>query len=817
MKLSQWPVARRYDGAQRERIALPVGGIGTGTISLGGRGQLCDWELFNRPAKDHNPGAFLALRTEQGGQVVQRALESVLLPGELAGSWGSGVPLSGLPRFAEGSFEAAYPFGRVHLADPDVPLEVTVGAMNPLVPGDADASGIPLALLRVSLHNPGAEPVQASVCLSVPNVVGYLPSEQLPDGNLFGQESLDGATMLVGRSTQVAEDAEAWGSLALATVGGAASSVRTTWAQRSWGDSLLDFWDDLAADGQLSEPSDPARVPTGSLVQATTVQPGATTELAFAIAWHFPNRRAWTHSFAPAPRFGYGEDIVGNHYATRYADAGDVLRRELPRLDELEDRTKEFVDLILGSNLPAPVCDAVLSTLSVLKSTTCFRIADGTFLAWEGSNDDHGSCHGSCTHVWNYQYALEALFPELAWDMRDVELIHSIDDRGMMSFRAGLPLATEGTGWRVAAADGQMGVLVRLHRTWLLTGDTEHLRRLWPAARAALEFAWVPNGWDADRDGLMEGCQHNTMDVEYYGPNGVGQSWYLAALGAMAQLADVVGDNEFASECGRLRDSGAAATDTQLFNGAFYEHHVLPPGEDTHIAEGLRIRHTGDNPDMGSDDLVDPDLQLGPGLAGDQLAGVTMAVAGDVEHGLAANNVRRALLGIWEHNHRDGFVGHFNHLRTFASAQERGLLNCTYPRGGRPERPSPYSNEVWTGIEYTAATGLAQLGEHEIATQIARDVRDRYAGSSRNPFNEVECGNHYVRSMAAFGLVAAWSRMTIDVARGRIVTDRVPGRWPVIAGTRLGMLTISADSASYTPLRGDSLSVTVRATQEQNR
>lgn len=815
MKFSEWPVARRYDGTRRERIALPVGGIGTGTISLGGRGQLRDWELFNRPAKDHNPGAFLALRTEQAGHVVQRALESSLLPGELAGSWGSGVPLSGLPRFAEGSFEAAYPFGRVQLTDPDVPLEVSVGAMNPLVPGDSDASGIPMALLRVTLHNPGREPVQASVCLSVPNVVGYLPSEQLPDGNLFTAESLEGATMLVGRSTQVADDAEAWGSLALATVGGAASSLRTSWARRSWGDSLLDFWDDLGTDGQLTEPPDPARVPTGSLVRDATVQPGETAELAFAIAWHFPNRRAWTHSFAPAPRFGYGEAIVGNHYAGRYADAGDVLRRELPRFEELEDRTGQFVNLVVGSDLPAPVVDAVLSTLSVLKSTTCFRIADGTFLAWEGSNDDHGSCHGSCTHVWNYQYALEALFPDLAWDMREVELVHSLDDSGMMSFRAGLPLQSDGTGWRVAAADGQMGALVRLHRTWLMTGDTASLRRLWAGARAAMEFAWIPNGWDADRDGLMEGCQHNTMDIEYYGPNGVGQSWYLAALGAMAQLAEVVGDSEFASQCREVRDSGAAATDAQLFNGDFYEHLVIPPGDDSRIAAGLRIRHTGDNPDMGSDDLVDPDLQLGPGLAGDQLAGVTMAVAGDVEHGLAAGNVRRALLGIWEHNHRDGFVGHFNHLRTFASGEDRGLLNCTYPRGGRPERPSPYSNEVWTGIEYTAATGLAQLGEHEIATRIARDVRNRYDGSARNPFNEVECGNHYVRSMAAFGMVAAWPRMTIDVPHGRLVADRVPGRWPVIAGTMLGTLTITEKDASYTPLHGGELSVTIRTAQEE--
>ncbi|RNI20291.1 GH116 family glycosyl-hydrolase [Flexivirga caeni] len=813
MQVTQWPVGRTFRGAQRQRIAMPVGGIGTGTISLGGRGQLRDWELFNRPAKGHNPGAFLTLRTRQGETVVQRALESDLLPGELDGSLGSSAQLGGLPRFAEGTFLAAYPFGRVELTDPGVPLVATVGAMNPLVPGDADASGMPLALLRVALHNQGSEPVEAALCLSMPNVIGWTPGGNVPAGGSFTRESLDGATMLVGQKPQVPDDSEGWGTLALATVGRPASSLRTNWAQRSWGDSLLDFWDDLAADGQLDEPPDPARAPTASLVQDVVVAPGETAELAFAVAWHFPNRRAWSHAFAPPPRFGYGDQLVGNHYATRYADAGDVLRQELPALADKEGRTAEFVRLLLDSDLPARVSDAALSTLAVLKSTTCFRIADGTFLAWEGSNDDHGSCHGSCTHVWNYQYALEAIWPDLAWTMRAVELVHSLDDRGMMSFRAGLPLATEGTGWRVAAADGQMGALVRLHRTWQLTGDDELLRRLWPGARAAMEFAWIPNGWDADQDGVMEGCQHNTMDVEYYGPNGVGQSWYLAALGAMAELADVVGDDEFASRCGSLRDAGATATDGRLFNGEFYEQHVIPPGDSSHIADGLRIRHTGDNPDMGSDDLVDPDLQLGPGLAADQLAGVAMATAGEVGHGLAAANVRRALRSIWEHNHRGDFTGHFNHLRTFAAGHEGGVLNCTYPRGGRPVRPSPYCNEVWTGIEYTAAIGLAQCGEHDLAAQIVRDVRARYDGTGRNPFNEVECGNHYVRSMAAFGLVSAWPRATVDVARARIVTDRVPGTWPIVAGRHLGTLTITDTGASYAPLHGPALTVVVREEQ----
>ena len=493
-------------------------------------------------------------------------LEGPLDTVDYDGHLGSPVPVHGLPRFRTAELAAAYPFGQVTLTDPDLPVVVTVGAFNPLVPGDPEASGVPALVYRVRVENAS------------------------PDGNHFERVDDDGLCLLVGRSTQVAHDAEAWGTIALAVLDDPVSSSRLTSAGRSWGDSLLDFWDDFSADGQLNEPVVGARVPTGSLVVHHELAPGESVEVTFVIAWHFPNRRGWSHSFRGAPDFGHSDDIVGNHYARLFTDAEGVVRHLARRLDDDEARTITYVETITTSDLPPGVQAAVLSNVAVLKSTTCFRIADGTFLAWEGSNPDHGSCHGSCTHVWNYQYALEQLFPDLAWSMREVELLHSLDGRGMMSFRAGLPLATEGTGWRIAAADGQMGALVRLHRTWLLSGGDAQLRRLWPQARRAMEFAWIVGGWDADQDGVMEGCQHTTMDVELFGPSGVNQSWYLAALAACAVMADSVGDTQFAQRCTDLGRRGSAATDAEVFNGGYYQQTVLPARSVDAIADGLRIR-----------------------------------------------------------------------------------------------------------------------------------------------------------------------------------------------------------------------------------
>ncbi|QDP98577.1 hypothetical protein FOE78_04450 [Microlunatus elymi] len=795
---------------------MPVGGIGTGCISLGGRGQLMDWELLNRPAKGHDPQSFFAVRVEdpapaEGSAAVHtRLLEGALLPGERQGAHGSAVPLAGMPRFRDAEFDAAYPLGQVTLTDPAVPVQAVLQVFNPLVPGDAEASGLPLLAYRVSLRNLTDRPLQVSVCGNLQHVIGAHAGPdggyRIPPGNVFVPVTGAGYDGLVGHSTQLDETDEAWGTLAIALAGQSATSRRTNWAGLSWGDSLLDFWDDFSADGQVDDPiGKGARTPTASLVASGTLQPDSVWRARYLIGWHLPNRRGWLDDPADRAEPGRADVIVGNQYAGRFRDAADVISRAVTDLDQLESATVAAVRAVVDSDLPRPVADAVLSNVAVLKSPTCFRIAEGTFLGWEGCNLRTGSCHGSCTHVWNYQYAVEQLFGDLGWSMREVEFVHSLDDRGLMSFRAGLPLA-EGTGWRIAAADGQMGALVRLHRTWRLTGDTDRLRELWPNARRALEFAWIDKGWDADRDGLMEGCQHNTMDVEYYGPSGVNQSWYLAALATCSELADAVGDHDFASRCRDLAERGARLTDDVLFASGYYAQDIRPPMTADNIAEGLRIRYQGENPAVGSDDLVDPDLQIGSGCTTDQLVGHTAAAMSGVVTGLSPANVSEALASIVRHNHRDGFTDQVNHLRTYATADERGMINCSFPRGDRPERPFPYCYEVWTGQEYSLAVGLAVEGELDAAAAVVADARDRHDGRSRNPFNETECGNHYVRSMASFGLLHAWSGAVVDATSDRLTVAARPGKWPIIVGERVGQVVVEgepqATSVRYEPILG---------------
>ncbi len=747
MTTSPWPVLRTYTGRQLRRIALPLGGIGTGTVSFGGRGNLRDWEIVNRPAKGLHPGtAFFAIRTESAdGTVTTRAAEGPLDFSEYEGAHGSPAQSHGLPRFREATFGTAYPFARLSLRDDDVPVELAVEAFTPFVPTDVEASSWPVAVLRYTVTNPTDEPVMVSVAGSLQNFIGRDGTTDVAASN-YNTLADDNGVLLASRG--VSPDAEQFGTIALAVLDGEDVSRRTGWADRTWGDSLLDFWDDFGADGRLEERTSTSDTPVASVADRRTVAAGATEHFTFLLGWHFPNRRAWEKA-----------DLVGNHYTTLVDDAWTAVCRFAAQLDDLERRTVAFVSDFLGSDLPDQVKEAALFNLSTLRTQTVFRTPDGRFFGWEGCSDHVGSCFGSCTHVWNYEQATPYLFGEIARSLREVEFAHATDDQGLMSFRVGLPLETNAQDWRVAAADGQLGCLVKLYRDWRLSGDDELLHNLWPAARRALEFCWIEGGWDADRDGVMEGCQHNTMDVEYYGPNPQMQSWYLAALRASEEMARYQGDDKLADECRRLFDHGSAWTDEHLFNGEYYRHEICPPASADDVAPGLRES-------MGADDPTNPTLQLGDGCLVDQLVGQHLARIAGFDSLLDPEQVRTTLASILRHNRLEGFHGHFNHMRSYVLGDETAVLMCSYPRGNRPERPFPYFSEVMTGFEHILAVGLIQEGLVDEGLQVITDIRARYDGERRNPYDEAECGHHYARAMASWGAVVALTGFDYDGRTG---------------------------------------------------
>ncbi len=790
---------KKYDSEHLLRVALPIGGIGTGTVSLGGSGELQDWEIMNVPAKNYstvtkgNDAPFFAIYTKKKNEKSNtKALLGPIHYADYQHYEGRSVDHHGLPRFRNAYFETTYPFGIVNLSDKTMPVNVKVVGYNPLIPGNADASGIPIAVLKYEVENTSDEEIEVSVSGNIRNFIGkdgskfrsdwkgdFIPLGADQNKNEFkSNNKIQGIYMY---SENVDKDDAAWGTLALSTPAGDEGDIsyRTSSAQNSWGNSILDFWDDFSEDGLLTEKDKQIdNDPMASLAVHKTLKAGETKTFTFYLTWHFPNRYAWS------------SEKLRNYYTTQYSNAWDVIEKEVERLPELTEKTLTFINALLASTYPEVIKEAALFNLSTLRSQTVFRIEDGKMFGWEGVMDRKGSCMGSCTHVWNYEQATAFLFNDLAKGMREVEFGYSTKENGHMGFRTKLPLLESASGIDVAAADGQMGTIMKFYRDWQLSGDSEFLKQYWPKVKAALAFAWIENGWDGDVDGVMEGVQHNTMDVEYFGPNPQMQIWYLGALKAAEKMALFMDDKSFAKKCKKLYQNGSEWTDANLFNGEYYVHKIQTPESKEMIAKGLMAG-------MGTKSIENPDFQLETGCLVDQLVGQYMAHVLGLGYLVKEENVKTALESILKYNKRESLFEHFNNMRSYAMGDEKALLMASWPNGGRPKIPFPYWSEVMTGFEYTAAIGMLYEGMENEGLECIKNIRDRYDGQKRNPFDEAECGHHYARAMASWaGILAESGFLYSAVDKSIKFTDKA-GKYFWSNGYAWGTCEMTKDGDNY--------------------
>jgi uncharacterized protein (DUF608 family) len=740
---------RTFRGRQLSMIAFPLGGVGAGSVSLGGRGELRDWEIFNRP----NKGGLLrysfpAIWAQAGsGRPVARVLEARLNPPYHAARGLHPAQVSGLTRLDEARFTGEFPLATVAFRDRTLPVKVTLEAFTPFIPLEPDDSGLPVAILRYRVSNPGKAPAKVSIAWSIDNPVGVDPrgrrGESARTAEFRSAPGLDGLMMT---DSKAAPTAPMFGSLALCVLNAGQDKVTHLrgWQRAKWWASPLLFWDDFSTDGLLG-PEPESRNTVGSLCLQRSIAPGAEADFTFLLAWHFPNRTpAWCGWDAPQ---GEENTIIGNYYARRFADAWKVAEYTASHLESLEKRTRSFAAAMRASTLPPAVKDAAMSNLSTLVTNTCFRTADGKFRFFEGIDDQLGCCHGNCTHVWNYEVALEHLFPSLARSMRESAFELGSKLGGVIPIRIALPEGKQTGG--TTAADGTMGQIIKAFLDWRLSGDQDWLRRIWPQVKQAMAFAWVEGGWDGNRDGVAEGVQHNTYDVEFYGPNPMCGVYYLGGLRACQEMAKAVGDEDFARRCAGLFSSGSRWIDANLFNGRHYVQKIQGiPLE--RIAKPLRS--TG-----GAKDPEHPDFQLGEGCLTDQLIGQYLADLAGLGPLLNPSNMRKTFESIYRYNHRANLEKHDSVERIYALNDEAAMLICDYAPGKRPRIPFPYASEAWTGIEYLIGTQFIFAGMIREGVQCFEDARRRYDGEKRNPWDEIECGHHYVRAMAAWSGILALS------------------------------------------------------------
>lgn len=474
-------------------------------------------------------------------------------------------------------------------------------------------------------------------------------------------------------------------------------------------------------------------------------------------------------------------------YSERFKSLNEVIGYWDANQAMLEKNSRLFSDAFYSSSLPAEVLEAVAANLTILKSPTVLRQWDGRFWAWEGCQDSFGSCHGSCTHVWNYAQALPHLFPSLERTLRETEFRVSQNTEGHQNFRVNLPISAPPHNFH-AAADGQLGGIMKVYREWRISGDTQWMKDLFPAVKKSLDYCI--RTWDPLHKGYLEEPHHNTYDIEFWGPDGMCTSFYLGALTAFIEMGKEL--KQPVKEYTALLSKGKKYMETALFDGEYFIQKIQ--------WEGLQAPNPVDVMSFGgsySEEALKllkeegPKYQYGTGCLSDGILGMWMASVCGLDEVLDNEKVRSHLVAVHKYNLKHDLIDHFNPQRpVYACGKDGGLLLCTWPKGGMLSLPFVYSNEVWTGIEYQVASHLMMKGEVEKGLDIVRECRERYDGRVRNPFNEIECGHWYARAMASYGMLQGLTGVRYDAVDKTMYINSKIGDFKSFISTDTGFGTI---------------------------
>jgi non-lysosomal glucosylceramidase len=472
----------------------------------------------------------------------------------------------------------------------------------------------------------------------------------------------------------------------------------------------------FSATGDLAEATTKTfdEKPIGSLTRKLSLKPGASGTATFVVCWHLPNLKM-------------NRLAGGRHYATRFQSAPAVARYVSQNFARLCSETLLWHDTWYDGSLPWWFLDRTFLNTSILATSTCYRFGDGRFYGWEGV----GCCEGTCGHVWQYAHAPARLFPELERLTREkIDFGLALQPDGAIHFR--------GEFNNIPAIDAQAGTVLRALREHQMSADSEFLKRNWPRIKQATEWLIAK---DANGDGLIESNQHNTLDTDWYGPVAWLSGLYLAALLAAEHMAIETGDPAFGEKCRTIFNAGQKNIVAQLFEDGYFVNKPNPSHLDA--------------------------INSGSGCHIDQVMGQSWAFQLALPRVFPEKETLSALQSLWRYNFAPD-VGPYRKVykpgRWYAMPGEAGLLMCTFPRsdwdydkakGKGPDWAAGYFNECMNGFEYQVAGHMLWEGMVTEGLAVARAVHDRYHPSRRNPWNEVECGDHYARSMGSYGVFLA--------------------------------------------------------------
>jgi uncharacterized protein (DUF608 family) len=769
----------KYTGDYTNRIAFPIGGMGTGMFCIEGSGAISNMSLRHRPEVFHEPAMFAALHIKDVNNTTK------ILEGQVPDWKKFGMPLSalggggtwGLPRYKENTFTARFPFAEIELKDDQMPVDVKINAWNPFIPTDADNSSLPVAGLEYEFKNTGDTVIEAIFSYNTRNFMyvhgkGTSCIKSHENGFILYQSGAGDEPFHQGEFAVFTDDPE--------------TKVNHNWFRGGWFDPLTICWNNVATGIIEHNPPELEGATGASLFVPVKLEPGEVKTVKLYMAWYvpysnlriggdpksgsdYPNAPECTDGITKC--YSYDNKGDGNYrpwYSNKFENIKEVSAYWLKNYNDLKSKTKLFTEAFYNSTLPAEVIEAVAANLTILKSPTVFRQYDGRMWNWEGCGDTWGSCHGSCTHVWNYAQAVPHLFPAMERTLRETEYYVGQNKEGHQVFRSNLPIRPVIHDFH-SAADGQLGGIMKVYREWRISGDNNWLKEMFPFVKTSMDYCI--RTWDPREVGAIEEPHHNTYDIEFWGADGMITSLYTGALQAMCLMGEYLGEDISRYEA--LMDKSKIYMETKLFDGEYFIQNIQWKGLNADDPTKVQAFNSGYSDEaLKILEAEGPKYQYGKGCLSDGILGSWMSLVCGMPEIIDKTKVTSHLKAVHKYNLKHDLREHANPQRpTFALGNEGGLLLCSWPKGGKLQLPFVYSDEVWTGIEYQVAAHLMFEGEVEKGLEIVRTCRDRYNGKVRNPFNEYECGAWYARAMASYALLEGLTGVRYDAVDKTIYFD----------------------------------------------
>jgi len=740
----------KYSGEALRAVALQLGPVGQGSISLAGDGGLRQWQINNKVSHDaHVPDSFFAIRVDTKGTSKSVVLQSPTLyddskfrPSPYITDHvvpaASKKLLADLPGVKTIEVTAKFPVVHVDYTSGEVPVKVEMDAWSPKIPLDTKNSAIPVIIFNFTVTNNTTNDATVSLLGTLQNIAGWncydtIANEVNANGyggninSLFTTKQLYGIDM---SNPSLASNHAFNGHVACAFL----RETNDQFSTMLQFNSAKDLWKYFTGDGLPGEgysgASKSGSTWNGAVACERTIKPGLSTVFTYMISWHFPNRyKDWPlyYSIPNTPIY------IGNKYNKFWKSISEVLNYVAANYTNLQTKTIKFRDSMFDTTLAWQIVDSAANRVALLNSATCLWPEDGYFYAFEGCSKGSGCCPLNCTHVWNYEQCLAKLYPDLERTMREIDLFTQINPYGVVPSRTECPLELKRV-WQLwenyttspastnICVDGEIGTVLKAYREVKQGAGKAWFAKIWGPVKKIMS-RWM-NELDSKKDGLISCAQPNTYDVSIYGVNSFIGAYYLCALRATEEMAKLQGDADLQKLCHERFLIGSANLDKACFpNGKWYTQLVDPAHEVQLLTDATFM---------------------------DALVGQWWAHSLGLGYLLPAAHIKSSLQFAFKRNFVKSFDPAKQYPRKFADQRDSGYFIGFWDEGP-PKNQLYYTNEFcWSGVLHAFVGLCFYEGLKDIGLQALTTLRKCYDGTRRSPWNEIECGDYYARAMAAF-------------------------------------------------------------------